>query len=365
MNNPFEPAFGNRPEKIVGRDKELDTIIGGLATRSGSRSRATFISGLRGMGKTALLLEIESRASKLGFVVARSVASEHMTSTLIERLQIRGSQFVGESRRHISGFNAGALGFSFGLTFTDEVRQGYGFETKLGLLCDRLSDEAGLGVMLLVDEVLASSGEMRELATAYQNLVGDGKNIAICMAGLPSAVSDVLNDKVLTFLNRATKIEVGPIDTLSICTYYLAAFKEAGVVADRQVVERAAELCEGFPYLMQLIGYYLVEDGRETAIDSQVLERALEHSKKDLASNVFRPTLDALSHKDVEFLVAMAQDRGRTRMSDVQARMGVDNGYAQNYRRRLLGAGVIQAPRRGEVEFAVPYLSAYLRDGGR
>jgi hypothetical protein len=43
--------------------------------------------------------------------------------------------------------------------------------------------------------------------------------------------------------------------------------------------------------------------------------------------------------------------------------MNVDNSYFQNYRRRLLDAGVIEAPRRGELEFAVPYLADYLRVG--
>lgn len=48
-------------------------------------------------------------------------------------------------------------------------------------------------------------------------------------------------------------------------------------------------------------------------------------------------------------------------MADVAQRMGVKSDYAQKYRRRLIDAGVIEAPRRGEVSFAVPYLADYLR----
>lgn len=51
-------------------------------------------------------------------------------------------------------------------------------------------------------------------------------------------------------------------------------------------------------------------------------------------------------------------------MADVAGRMGVTSDYAQQYRKRLIGAGVIEAPRRGEVSFAVPYLSDYLRKEG-
>jgi hypothetical protein len=364
MENPFEPSFGNRPERIVGRDVELDGIEQGLRSRRGSRDRATFISGQRGMGKTALLLEIEGRASRLDYVVARAIASETMTSTIIERLQLKGSAFVKDGGRRVAGFSAGALGFSFGLTFSDEVQAHYGFETKLGLICDAL-EEAGKGVLILVDEVLATSKEMRQLAAAYQNLVGDGKNVAICMAGLPVAISDVLNDKVITSFNRATKVNLGPLETSSVYAYYMQTFEDVGVSIGEALVGRAAEAAQGFPYLMQLIGYYLVQAGAGREVDEAALDGALAYAKRDLANNVYRPTLDALSNKDVEFLEAMAQDDGRSAAVDIQARMNVDNSYFQNYRRRLLDAGVIEAPRRGELEFAVPYLADYLRAGGR
>jgi hypothetical protein len=34
------------------------------------------------------------------------------------------------------------------------------------------------------------------LISAYQHLVGEGKNVIIAMAGLPHAISDILNDEV-------------------------------------------------------------------------------------------------------------------------------------------------------------------------
>jgi hypothetical protein len=52
-----------------------------------------------------------------------------------------------------------------------------------------------------VDEVRSTSDEMQEFATTYQELVGDGMNVAVAMAGSPDAISLVLNDRVLTFFN--------------------------------------------------------------------------------------------------------------------------------------------------------------------
>ena len=41
--------------------------------------------------------------------------------------------------------------------------------------------------------------DIRRLVIAYQELVGEGLDVALVMAGLPGAVSATLNDHVLTF----------------------------------------------------------------------------------------------------------------------------------------------------------------------
>lgn len=44
----------------------------------------------------------------------------------------------------------------------------------------------------------------------------------------------------------------------------------------------------------------------------------------------------------------------------LQAALGKKGPALQPYRKRLLEGGVIEAPRRGELVFAVPYLAEYL-----
>ncbi len=41
--------------------------------------------------------------------------------------------------------------------------------------------------------------------------------------------------------------------------------------------------------------------------------------------------------------------------------MSFPHDYVQKYRKRLIDAGIIEAPARGKVAFAVPYLADYLR----
>jgi len=355
----FQPTFGNRPEQYIGRDGVIEQFMAGLTEPVGSRNRCTLFLGQRGMGKTALLLELNDRAQKAGYVVARVTAHEGMPQAIIEQFQLNGSKFFNDDKRKLTGVSAGALGFSFGLTFSEAAQRQYGFRSKMSLLCDKLA-EKGKGALILIDEVCTSAA-MREVASAYQELVGDRKNIAIAMAGLPHAVSSVLNDSVLTFLNRATKVELGLISTNLIRAYYERAFKSIGIKASDEILDHAALSTRGFPYLMQLIGYYMIQyTPRDEVVTDDIMNKAEKAAMKDMDDNVFKPILTPLSDNDRIFLQAIAHCGGTVTTSKLQAKLGKKGPAIQPYRKRLIEAGVIESPRRGELVFAVPYLADYL-----
>lgn len=355
----FQPTFGNRPDQYIGRDGVIEQFMAGLQEPVGSRNRCTLFLGQRGMGKTALLLELSDRAARADYVVARVTAHEGMPQAIIEQFQLNGSTFFKDEKRKLSGVTAGALGFSFGLTFSEVTERQYGFRSKMSLLCDKLA-EKGKGALILIDEVRTSAA-MREVASAYQELVGDGKNIAIAMAGLPHAVSSVLNDQVLTFLNRATRVELGLISANLIRAYYERAFKEIGIKIRDELLDRAALATRGFPYLMQLIGYYVIQYTEEGGtVDTTIMDKAEKSAMGDMENNVFKPILSPLSDNDRTFLKAMARQGETISTAKLQEALGKKGPAIQPYRKRLLDAGVIEAPRRGELVFAVPYLAEYL-----
>lgn len=355
----FHPTFGSRPARIVGRDAVLQAFRQGISSPIGSRDRCLFLIGQRGMGKTALLLEMADLAWELDMVPAVVTAYEGMNEEIIETIQRNGARFAG-SNRSVKGFAVGALGFSIGLTFSEEVQRNYGFRTKLTMLCDELSAH-GKGILLLVDEV-SNAESARQLGVTYQHLVGEEKNIAIVMAGLPQAVSSVLNDKVLTFLNRASKWTLGPISVSSIRAYYADAFRQSGLRISDEWVDLAARAAEGYPYLMQLIGYYILRGaGVSRDIDEGIVQQAVMDASADLEENVFAPILSPLSDRDREFLVAAAKAGDPARTADICRILGWGNAYFQPYRARMIEAGIVESPRKGELTFAVPYLSPYLQ----
>ena len=355
----FQPAFGNRPEQYIGRDGVIEKFMAGLKEPVGSRDRCTLFLGQRGMGKTALLLELSDRAQKEGYVVARVTAHEGMPQAIIEQLQLNGSKYFEDEKRKLTGVTAGVLGFTFGLTFSEAAERQYGFCSKMSLLCDKLA-EKGMGALILIDEVRTSAA-MREVAAAYQELVGDRKNVAIAMAGLPHAVSKLLNDSVLTFLNRANREELGLISTNLIRAYFEKAFKSIKIEASDEILDRAALSTRGFPYLMQLIGYYVIQyTPAHGVVTEAIMDKAEKAALGDMDKNVFEPILNPLSDNDKLFLTALARCGETVTTARLQAELGPQGPAIQPYRKRLIEAGVIESPRRGELVFAVPYLSEYL-----
>ncbi len=356
----FSPAFGNKPGTLVGRSAELRQLTDGLSARPGTKERANLILGQRGLGKTVLLLELAEYARSHQYIVASpTVVSEDMLDRILEKLRRDGAKYLHEEKRKVTGGNLSVLGFGAGIQTETPSEARRSFASQLLDICEE-AGKAGKGILILIDEVQANSNALKKLIIAYQEMVGEGQNIAVVFAGLPAAVSKALNEHVLTFFNRASKLELSPIAKTEIVLYYSLCFEALDLkITDRQI-ERAAAATEGSPYMMQLVGHYITLSGSEKEILSDVkLDRALVQAKKEFINDICETTLASLSERDIDFLRAMSQDGSYSTLKDVSLRMNVESSYTQKYKTRLSQAGIITQPRRGIVQYAVPYLREY------
>ena len=79
-----------------------------------------------------------------------------------------------------------------------------------------------------------------------------------------------------------------------------------------------------------------------------------------MARTVFEPTIRDLSPRELEYLLAMAEDGGTSRVSDIASRMGVEPNNASKVRGNLVERGIIGSRGRGRVGFDMPMLREYL-----
>ena len=356
--NPFNPQFGKRPKQFVGRELIINEFLQSLDDMN-DPNRTTIITGIRGSGKTAILSDIHMSLDSKKFAIIDVTAQDGMLLEILDEFirNNKGKNWLSKGFGGIQGFSVGAMGFSVGLTKKHD-NEPHSFRFVLSGLLDSLK-EKNIKTVFLIDEVHNGTPEMREFAATYQHLVREEYDVALLMAGLPSSVNDVLNDKILTFLRRAHRVELVNIETKAVEIAYEQAFSNAGREFSENALVEAANATEGYPYLMQLLGYYLFNNG-SVSINSKLVKQMLELSKIELFKNVHDMLFHELSAKDRDFLFAMTEDTSVSDFSSIKERLGVSPGYASKYRSRLLMAGLIKIVQYSKLAFAPPYTREYL-----
>lgn len=363
-DNPFRPSFGTSPPLLVGRDQVVLAWEDALDAGPGAPRRATLYTGVRGVGKTVMLNAAEDQARRRGWVVI----SETATDGLVQRLVDEGIPEVTRQlqlpavERRISGVT---LPMSLGGLDFDVHRHpaASGLRTQLNAVTDHLSP-LGTGLLITLDEVHAASRpDIRLLATVIQHCFREERPVAFAAAGLPAAVDDLLRDRVLTFLRRADRQVLGPIASVEVEDALRGPIEDRGRSIDDTALVEAAEATGGYPFLIQLMGYWIWRaDASRPVIDRGQVQSGLVAARRRVSALVLEPALADTSARDRTFLRAMAQDDGPSRMADLAARLGVDANYASQYRLRLIAAGMIRATSHGYVDFTLPYLREHLRD---
>jgi nucleoside-triphosphatase THEP1 len=358
LSNPFNPMFGSENSALLGRDEIIKEFLDGLENKAINPNRATIITGIRGSGKTTLLTHIGNRVHEKGYVSINVTASENMLLDIIDQVIVSAENFVDGKGRGIKGIKIGG----FGITLEDSKNHKFSFRTKLANLIEQLNKE-DVGVLFEIDEVQKNTREIREFTTSFQHYLREGKNVALLMAGLPHSISAVLNDDILTFLRRSKRIRIGNINPEVLKVSLGKLFKSINKSIGKSAIETFVAESGGYPYLIQLIGYYAFLNSSKKIITLRNVEEAVESSKKDLFANVHELVFEELSEKDREFLFAMINSKGELNsFAEIANKLKATKSYASQYRERLISNDVIYPVSRGKLDFTLPYMKEYLLD---
>lgn len=82
----------------------------------------------------------------------------------------------------------------------------------------------GKNVLINIDEVHLTP-LLKKFANCYQIMIRKNLKVSLLMAGLPENVSEIQNDDVLTFLLRANRIVLNPLNLETIKLSYSIFFK--------------------------------------------------------------------------------------------------------------------------------------------
>ena len=360
--NPFKPTAGGEPPLLIGRERVVRDFDKGLDKGVGAPGRIMLITGARGTGKTVMLTVLGDKARAHKWDVIEETASDGLCERLVSELCSKDSLI--DKLTFAPSITIAGASVSLGEAELSPKRMPETLRKAMSARLDAL-EKRDAGLMISIDETQAASrADLIAIATAIQHQIREKRNVSIVFAGLPQMISDLFDDEVITFLRRARTNVLANVPIDEVKESFAQTFEDSGMSLDTSLVEKAAVATAGYPYMIQLVGYYIWDaaDAREsTVISKEDVNEGIREARVDLDNAVCVPELHGLSKNDKAYLEAMAVSDGPSGTSEVAKRMGRSAKYAATYRKRLLDAYVIRQTDRGEVDFAVPFLREYLR----
>ena len=367
LTNPFTPIFGGKPDSFFGRKDILNRFEIALLDR-GSEDRALFITGVRGNGKTALVEQLSRRANMHGWHTI-DLGSDNLLETLLRNLVRQSEQTQTLSPSASVNILGTGVGISAG-SISKTLR--YTTADLQNVFVD-FCKEHKEGVFVSIDEVQKVPLEaLSTVCEVFQIASRKGHDVILVLAGLPYSYEQVIHHEGCTFMRRGVHERIGLFSREEA----YEAFKEAfscvdGLLINDFELRLLVEASYGHPYLIQLIGYYLVFHvnalSQETPYtitrgDIQVvLPRAIAAYER----RALRPMIEELNESERAYLGAMARRIDSERMvstGDIADELGKNQNELSPTRKNLIKKGIAIVPKRGYLMFNVPYLAGYMQN---
>lgn len=356
--NPFTPTFGMVPPHMAGREQLLEQMGQAFAGGPGNPDLSTILIGPRGVGKTALLSCIADEATSHGWLAVNTVASDGMLEDILQQAGKAATHLIDpKPERRLSAIGIGQL---LNLEWVFERQDGANWRSRAEALLDQI-EQHGSGLAITVDEVRVEVDEMVQLASVYQLLIREGHRVALIMAGLPMAVTDLIDDERVTFLRRARQRHIGRIADAEVREALIRTIQGAGKDIEAEALDEAVTAIDGFAYMLQLVGYFTwLEASSDATITLAHARAGARAAHDDFKRGVLEATYREMSAGDRAFARAMCEDTHGSTLAEIARRMGKSTSYASTYKRRLLKQGVIGERAGNTFDFDVPALREFL-----
>lgn len=365
LPSPFTPSFGTIPPVLADRQGYINDFAYALDSGPGSLGRATLVTGQRGVGKSVMLKVFREVAASRQWIAVHSDAGPGFVRRLTESRipeALDSLDSATSSKTRVTGLRLpfGAGGVTTATEDTNPIVRD--LEHQINQILDLLAAH-GTGLLITLDEVhFAQLRELRELTGTVAGAFSDGLPIAFAAAGLPTTINSLVNDEISTYLRRSERVELGNLSIDGVRNGLLAPIRDNGKTISQTALDMAAEATGRYPYLVQLIGdqAWRNASGREEITEDDVVA-AVKRSRSRMFDQVHGPTFDQLSGREREFVRAMSLDDGDSELRNIAERMGISAKNAGVFRIRLLAQGVIEAPARGQLRYAIPFSREYFR----
>jgi len=339
MENRFTVTFGQLPSSYINREHVSEKIVDDFCLDF-PLSHVYIISGVRGSGKTVLLTSVSKSIEKKKDWV---VVDVNPNREILE--QIASGIYENAHVKHL--FLSKTFSFSF---------HGFGFsiegETPVSNVKTILEKMLGVlkkhnqKLLITIDEA-SNNVHMRSFVHDFQSLLRSDYPVFALMTGLYENVNSLQNNKNLTFLYRAPKIELGPLSKTSIEKEYSRIFKEEKA----ETIAALAELTKGYAFAYQVVGYLFSKYKK--------ISRIHEELDQYLSIYVYEKIWSVLPNNEKELLRRFDKDEMST--EELLSKCPFDNKAYSVYRERLIKRGLLISGGYGRISLLLPRFAEFIK----
>ena len=382
LNNPFSPGAGAPPPELVGRGpilEEAAILLGRIKRKRPEKSM--LLTGLRGVGKTVLLNEIEHKAREEGyrtiFIEAHegkslgTLIAPHLWKLLFELDRMAGlgnkvKRGLSVLRSFISALKVTVNDVTIGLDIEPEKGAADSGDLEIDLpnlfiALAEAAEERKSFIAIFIDEIqYFNQKELGALIMAMHKMQQRQLPLVLLAAGLPTLLGLAGDSK--SYAERLFNFpEIGALSESDAAKALNDPAKAAGVIFESGALAEIYRLTKGYPYFLQEWGYQSWNHALKSLITVEFVQNATQMVIQRLDKNFFRVRFDRLVPSEKNFLRAMAElGPGSHRTGDIADILNSKISSLAPVRAKLIKKGMIYSPAHGELAFTVPLFDEFM-----
>lgn len=328
VKNPYSPGAGNPPPELAGRSdviEQIDITLGRVAQKRSVQY--PILVGLRGVGKTVLLVKALELAENRNFITIDIEAHEGKSLPELLVPGIRKALFsldrieaakekARRGLRVLKGFldgvniKFGDIGVGFSIESERGIADSGNLEADLPELIVSLgeaAESAGRPIAITIDELqYLSSDEFSALIMSMHKINQKQLPIVLVGAGLPQILALAGNSK--SYSERLFSYPtVGALSPEDAKKAIIHPAQLEGVVFSKKAVEKVMELTKCYPYFIQQWSY----DSWNVAEGDEITERDVEEANitsiKALDESFFKVRFERCTPAEKRYMRALAE----------------------------------------------------------
>lgn len=338
MSNPFSLVFGKNPIESIPRQVQQQEITD-MFSSDLLNQQVYMITGLRGTGKTVLLSNIASyfRSEKNWEVIELNPERDLLQSFASKLYEIKGVKdaFI-QAKLDVSALGIGVA--------AENTFRYHDIESAIARMLDVVKKQKKR-VLITIDEA-TNSKVMRIFASSFQIFVRQDYPICLLMTGLLQNITDLQNEKSLTFLYRSPKVHLGLLNVSAVKEKYKSIF-----TLDDDIALQLARYTNGYPFAFQVLGYLYW--------NTPDIDKILVQYKLYLYELVYDKIWSELSKKDRKVCKAIACSQ-TGQIKEIRNILDMTTDEFNPYNNRLKKKEIIVKEQRGYCEFVLPFFKEYV-----